>query len=397
MEADARKEANFADVESSLSNIFSTSAMGYADKVTSLLGDKNPFKRKADPETNEVWLFDNTAYRPVGKNGQLGPWQAEFVAAFFIKGRADINTAVSKLIDTIGLDGEIGGDPQVQARIAERLLPFVQAIAPARTLDITIPPPSGSPFTRTLGPSDGNGIAAQTLLTGGQDSAAGQTVSCSVPSFPSAHNSMHFVSPTGWTIISDIDDTIKSTMTPDPLGVLKSTFVDIPKVVNGMPELYTSINSLFSNPAWFYLSASPYNLYTFLHQFLSQHYPPGTIILRDNSWMFFAGLLQSLTQGVQAYKTDRLEKIHSWIPQRKVICLGDSTQSDPESYAEVYRKHPEWIKAIYIRKVEDAPFMKRKNEDQRFEEAFKDVPRNVWRVFLEPQELEQSVRELASS
>ena len=90
-------------------------------------------------------------------------------------------------------------------------------------------------------------------------------------------------------------------MTPDPLGVLKSTFVEEPKVVRGMPELYSTIDEHFQHPAWFYLSASPYNLYPFLHDFLAQHYKQqhGTIILRDASWMYFAGLLQSLTEGVQ--------------------------------------------------------------------------------------------------
>lgn len=398
MEADARNEAKFPDVESSLSKVFSGQGMSYIDKATSLLGSNNPFKRKATADNNEVWLFDNTAYRPANaKTGQLGPWEAEFVAAFFVKGRADINSAVAKLVDTIGLDGEIGQDPKVQQTIEERLEPFVQAIAPARTIDITIPPPDGSPHTRTLGPSDGNGISTQTLLTGGRDDANGKTITCTAPNFPNVRNSLRFVGPDGWAIISDIDDTIKSTMTPDPLGVLRSTFVEATKVVRGTPALYNDIDTLFQQPAWFYLSASPYNLYPFLHGFLSQHYKPGTIILRDASWMFFAGLLQSLTEGVQAYKTDRLEKIHSWIPRRKVICIGDSTQSDPEAYAEVYRKYPEWIKAIYIRKVEDAPFMARKNEEKRFEEAFKDVPREVWRVFVEPEELQEAVKQLAGS
>ena len=70
--------------------------------------------------------------------------------------------------------------------------------------------------------------------------------------------------------------------------------------MRGMPELYTTIDEQLQHPAWFYLSASPYNLYPFLHTFLAQHYKQhGTIILRDASWMFFAGLLQSLTEGVQ--------------------------------------------------------------------------------------------------
>jgi len=397
-EAESRKVANFPDVEESLTKRFAKTEMTYLDKITSLLGARNPFKKKANPQDNEVWLLNNTAHRPIDKStGKPGPWQAEFVAAFFVNGRADINSAVADILDTIGLDGNIGEDPGVRQIIEERLRPFVQQIAPARTVDITIPTPDatqGGSHVRTLGPSDGNGISSQDLMTGGRDDSDGKTVACTSTSFPNLKNQLRFAGPDGWAIISDIDDTVKRTMTPDPLGVLKSTFIEPTQVIGGMPELYKTLHAQFNNPAWFYLSASPYNLYPFLHTFLSQHFPAGTIILRDSSWMFFAGLLQSLTEGVQEYKTDRLEKIHSWLPRRKVICIGDSTQSDPESYAAIYKKYPDWIKAIYIRKVTDAPFMERKNEDKRFDDAFKDVPESVWKVFVQPAELEAAVRAL---
>lgn len=210
MEADARKAAKFPDVENSLGKRFADGGMGYVDRVTSLLGSRNPFKKKASPDTNEVWLLDNTAYRPIDKNtGQLGPWQAEFVAAFFIKGRADINSAVANIADTIGLDGSLGPDDEVRKTIEQRLMPFVQAIAPARTVDVAIPAPGGASHTRTLGPSDGNGISSQTLLTGGRDDSDGKNVSCTAKSFPDLKNQMRFTGPEGWAIISDIDDTIK--------------------------------------------------------------------------------------------------------------------------------------------------------------------------------------------
>lgn len=51
--------------------------------------------------------------------------------------------------------------------------------------------------------------------------------------------------------------------------------------------------------------------------------------------MNLAGLLSNLTLGTQEYKVDRITKIHSWLPQRKMICVGDSTQADPETYAEM--------------------------------------------------------------
>jgi phosphatidate phosphatase APP1 len=103
-----------------------------------------------------------------------------------------------------------------------------------------------------------------------------------------------------------------------------------------MPELYSFLQKTVSQSApFFYLSASPYNLYYFLTGFLHQFYPQGTMILRDASWMNLSGLLSNLTLGVQEYKVDRMEKINSWLPKRKMICIGDSTQSDPEAYGEM--------------------------------------------------------------
>jgi phosphatidate phosphatase APP1 len=132
-------------------------------------------------------------------------------------------------------------------------------------------------------------------------------------------------------LTQDIDDTIKITMTADGMGIIKSTFVDDPKPLPGMPDFYKLIDSALS-PAWFYLSASPYNLYPFLHDFRDRYYPSGTIILRDLSWMNIGGLISSLTVNTQSYKEDRLEKIHGWLPKRKFLMIGDSTQKDPEAY-----------------------------------------------------------------
>jgi phosphatidate phosphatase APP1 len=138
----------------------------------------------------------------------------------------------------------------------------------------------------------------------------------------------------------DIDDTIKITQTSDPIGILRSTFLSDATPVQGMPELYTFIQRLITQSApFFYLSASPYNLYAFLHTFRQQFYPQGTMILRDASWRNLSGLLSNLTLGTQEYKVGRMIKINSWLPKRKMICIGDSTQSDPEAYGEMYESH----------------------------------------------------------
>ncbi len=100
-----------------------------------------------------------------------------------------------------------------------------------------------------------------------------------------------------------------------------------------MPELYSKISDLLTLSApFFYLSASPYNLYPFLRNFRNAHYPHGQLVLRDASWMTVSGLLSNLTLGTEKYKVSRIKKIRSWLPRRKMICIGDSTQSDPEAY-----------------------------------------------------------------
>lgn len=185
-------------------------------------------------------------------------------------------------------------------------------------------------------------------------------------------------------------------MTNAPLGILKTTFVDDPKPIDGMPEFYAELASRLKRPPFWYLSASPYNLYPFLRRFRDAHYPSGTMLLRDASWMNLAGFLASLTKDTLAYKVDHLKTLHRYWPGRRLVCIGDSTQSDPEAYGEMYRTQPNWIKAIWIRRVEDVKEVgdvfpgqgqEERNKPERFEKAFEGVPKSIWHVFEDPKEL----------
>lgn len=122
-ESEARKAGNFHDVENALS-IKRWESVGLAAKATSLLlGSNNPFARKANPEENRIWLLDNVAYRPNHPYPHdPQPWQAEFVACFFQKGRKDIGKFVGSIADQIGLDGTVGDNQDARHRIEERKL-----------------------------------------------------------------------------------------------------------------------------------------------------------------------------------------------------------------------------------------------------------------------------------
>lgn len=154
-----------------------------------------------------------------------------------------------------------------------------------------------------------------------------------------------------------------------------------------------------------YLSASPYNLYPFLHTFRDAHYPAGPLVLRRASWQNLMGFLASLTKGTKEYKVEQLRKIHVDFPHRNLLCFGDSTQSDPEAYATLYREAPGWIRGIFIRRVKDVVEVtdkvpghgddaEKRNSDERFEKAFEGVDRRAWYIFDEPGEVYPRVEEV---
>lgn len=362
----------------------------FLDFFSSFLGSKNPLAHAADPHKHTVWLFDNTAYQPVPKTDDppSSSWQAEVVACIFeTKGRKDVGKWVATIADHIGLDGELGGDKETRKLIEKRVQPFVDQVSPSRNLTLEAKV-NGAIQIHPIGPSDRNGIISQIIGLGTSGVQDGTVVSPHIQGFnlPAANAKTRFAAPEGWMVISDIDDTIKRTMTMETTGILRTTFAEEPVPIAGMPEFYRHVQDEL-NPAWFYLSASPYNLYPFLHAFLHEHYALGTLILRDYSWMDINGFIRSFTEKTQEYKVDRMEKIHRWFPLRRVLCIGDSTQMDPEAYAEIYHRYPGWIHAIVIRKVTDVSNLEEKNKPERFEEAFKDIPDNVWTVYEDPKEL----------
>lgn len=335
--------------------------------------------------------MDNTAYHPPGAGEN--EWEAEFVAAYFVKNSGkDVSKVAADLAEKLG----IGKGDAAEKTIAERLQPLLDTILPAHTVNVQI----HMNDIRRLGPSDENGISSQTIpwqpthTKEDGDTAVHEAVG--INSATPCRTT--FAEATGWAVISDIDDTIKLTMTSSPKGILETTFAKPFTPIKGMPELYAQLKEKLANPPFWYLSASPYNLYPFLREFREQYYPPGTLVLRDASWMNLAGFLASLTQGTQAYKVDRMKKIHSWFPSRKLICIGDSTQSDPEAYGEMYRTDKNWIGAIFIRKVTGVAEVgtAKKNDPERFEEAFKDVPRSVWYVFEDPKEVYEKLEMILS-
>ena len=158
-------------------------------------------------------------------------------------------------------------------------------------------------------------------------------------------------------LVSDIDDTVlvgngSHWQSAVQLTLLRNARTRKP--LEGAGELYQAFQNgpdgSGQNPV-FYVSASPWNVYDMLVDFMSLNgLPPGPIALRDID-LDRASLLN------QAGPRGKLAKIHEIIarfPALKFVLVGDSVQIDAELYAQTVAKFPGRILAIYIRDADPA-------------------------------------------
>ncbi|MBD1395994.1 DUF2183 domain-containing protein [Pontibacter sp. JH31] len=155
-------------------------------------------------------------------------------------------------------------------------------------------------------------------------------------------------------IISDIDDTIVRTGATNLLltgrnVLLNNAHTRIP--FHGVSSFYKSLqlgrNGKRNNP-FFYVSSSPWNTYDLLYHFLElNEIPQGPLLLRD------FGLDENKlgSSDHMSHKFKEIENILITYPTLNFILIGDSGQQDAEIYAEVVRKYPGRVLAIYIRDV----------------------------------------------
>lgn len=363
------------------------------ERLLSRIGLWKPHVKPLGPR-DELWLFTNTAFRNPLNQSQ---WLAEFVACFFKQDSGDrASRTIADLVEKLGI---VKGDVS-ELIVASRVDLFLSVTQPARTVELAIQHGAGGKIL--LGPAGSNGISSNILRFPHSYYTDTQLVPSSAKLPPgygqdgdlTGFETMTtvFADPEGWGVISDIDDTIKITHVLSHLAVLKYTFALPPAPVPGMPEFYSNVlHPTLNNPVWFYLSASPYNLYPFIAGFLDDYrFPKGTTILRDLSWQDLQEFIYiSLTVDTAKYKLDRLHKIHEWFPKRKMVLIGDSTQSDPEVYGAVARKWEHWVGAVYIRLVKgvDEEREKKLNCRERFEKAFEGVNRKLWVTFDDVEEL----------
>ena len=191
--------------------------------------------------------------------------------------------------------------------------------------------------------------------------------------------SVQLIAPTGVSVISDIDDTIKISEVRDHKALVRRTFVEAFEAVPEMAALYRAWAQ--GGVRFHYVSASPWQLYPALREFIdAEGFPLGSFHLRDLRWKD-ATLVEFLGSS-EKYKLETIERILGDFPQRRFVLVGDSGEKDPEVYGTVARRHPTQVARVFIRNVTDEAA-----DAERFTEAFRDVPPEKWRLFRRTWEL----------
>lgn len=209
--------------------------------------------------------------------------------------------------------------------------------------------------------TDANGIVEQAFELPG-DLRGWLTVTAEVASASgkvhTGRGRVRLLEPTGQSVVSDIDDTIK--VSEIPAGgrvVLRNTFLRPYVAAEGMLDRYRG----FGDVAFHYVSGSPWQLFRLLHTFLIEDngFPAGTFhmkSLRKNPLDLPAFIrdVKNFVAGKAYTKQQKIEQITGLmenLPGRKFTLIGDSGELDPEVFSHMRTAFPNAVEKIVIRDV----------------------------------------------
>jgi phosphatidate phosphatase APP1 len=197
---------------------------------------------------------------------------------------------------------------------------------------------------------------------------------------------LQIVHPTGISIISDVDDTIKHSNVPNRGDLFRNTFTRTFVPIAGMPELYQQC--AHAGAVFHFVSGSPWQLYEPLREFMeAEGYPKGSFHLKRFRFRDSARKIRMSPQ--KAHKRAAIEPILAAFPNRRFILIGDSGEQDHEIYGGFLREHPEQIAAVFIRTVRNET-----RETLRLANAFNGADPKRWTVYQDPGEIGDALLDL---
>ena len=151
-------------------------------------------------------------------------------------------------------------------------------------------------------------------------------------------------------IVSDLDDTVISTMLPRPFIAAWNSFFRTEaarQAVPGMASMYRELLAAHPSAPIVYLSTGAWNTQGFLRRFLQRHrFPDGPMLPTDwgptNTGWFRSGM---------QHKRACLLQLSIDFPRIKWLLVGDDGQHDPEIYGEFAESDPDRVRAVLIRRL----------------------------------------------
>jgi len=219
-------------------------------------------------------------------------------------------------------------------------------------------------FPRT----DFNGLVEGTLglspdraaaIAAAQGSESGWLTLRAVSAGHSGVGRVRLLPPTGRSVVSDVDDTIK--ITEIPAGkeiVIRNTFFRDFVAAPGMRGAYEELG----DASFHYVSGGPWQLFEVLHEFLvgQAGFPEGSFhmknvranLLEIDSWRDLYKL--AFTEATFDQKVAQISELMERFPGRRFVLIGDSGEKDPEVFRAMRTRFGDQVEEIRIRDVVDA-------------------------------------------
>jgi hypothetical protein len=220
---------------------------------------------------------------------------------------------------------------------------------------------------------------------GGSSSVLTMQIALGETDFREISGEIHLLHPQGWSVISDIDDTIKDTEVTSRRQLLANTFLREFRDVAGMAELYRDWAG--EGASFHYVSSSPWQLFDPLVDFQEELFPDGSFHLR--SFRLRDHMLRRLLLR-RPGKSVPVRRLVASFPERRFVLVGDSGEKDLDIYSRVTRRYPSQIDRILIREVPERPLT-----PLRLEKAAKGIPRELLLIFRDPSELPRELQQIA--
>ncbi len=324
-------------------------------------------------DDEDIWFFPTSANQISRTEWNIPIHHWVFEKEEKSIGRKVTQKLLSEVIESLGVPEEQADSPIVR----QRLMWFLVDNERDKEIEISFEDTSNNKIIKLNATAPNGHANTETKYSG--NAKAGDWLNYKVID-PNRRNGKftgqaQLIPETGLSVISDVDDTIKISEVLDKKVLIKNTFVKPYQVTEGFSEYYKELEK---KGAYFhYVSASPWQLQPSLKPFMDEHYPQGTIALR-NFRLTDSSLLKFL-QSSKEYKIEQIKNIIQRYPKHQFILIGDSGEHDPEVYADIYLQFPKNIQAIKIRAVEGSDLT-----EKRFSETFKAIPKALWEVFAKP-------------